>query len=57
MPIMPSSHLAALYRERAHECFRLAKQDDDRWIAKALEDLGRNMLESAEEIEPISLPS
>jgi hypothetical protein len=52
-----SSHLAAVYRARAEECFRLAEEDDDSWIAKALEDLGRNMLEAADEIEPISLPS
>ena len=53
---MPS-HLAVVYRARAEECFRLAEEDDDSWIAKALEDLGRNMLEAADENEPISLPS
>ena len=41
-----------MYRERAEECFRLAMADQDTWIAKALEELGRSMLEAAEELQP-----
>jgi hypothetical protein len=49
-----SSYLAGMYRDRAEECFRLARADEDHWIAKALDDLGRSMLEAAEEIGPAS---
>jgi hypothetical protein len=39
------------YRERASECFRLARDTDDPWVKRSLESLGYEMLEEADEIE------
>jgi hypothetical protein len=49
---MPSSYAAKIYRERAEECFQLANAAGDCPTGSALERLGYEMLEAAEEFEP-----
>jgi len=49
---MALSYLANVYRERAEACFTLAKTANDPSSSRALEKLGREMIEAAEDIEP-----
>ena len=42
-----SDHL----RGQAEECYRLAKDARDRWIAKLLENLGHQLHERADQLE------
>jgi hypothetical protein len=49
---MRTSYAAQIYRERAEECFLLAKTARDPSAGSALERLGYEMLEAAEELEP-----
>jgi hypothetical protein len=49
---MPTSYAAQIYRERAEECFLFAKTAHDSSTGSALERLGYEMLEAAEELEP-----
>ena len=49
---MPTPYAAQIYRERAEECFLLAKAAGDCSTGSALERLGNEMLEAAEELEP-----
>jgi len=48
---MTQSYVAEMYRERADECFRLARADDDMWVVKALENLAYSMLQAADQVE------
>ena len=50
---MPTSYAAQIYRERAEECFQLAKAAGDCPTGSALDRLGYEMLEAAEDFEPI----
>jgi len=38
-------------RAQGQECFRLAQEARDRWIAKVLEDMGRQLHERADRLE------
>ncbi len=49
---MPRRFLAQSYRDRAKECFELARTAPDAWSKKALEDLGHELLETAEDFQP-----
>jgi hypothetical protein len=49
---MATSYAAKIYRERAEECFLLAKTARDPSTGSALERLGYEMIEAAEEFEP-----
>jgi len=49
---MRTPYAAQIYRERAEECFRLAKATSDLQSRSALERLGHEMLMAAEQIEP-----
>jgi hypothetical protein len=49
---MPTSYAAQIYRKRAEECFLLAKTARDSSTGGALERLGYEMLEAAEDLEP-----
>ena len=49
---MAVSYLAKVYRERAEACFTLAKTANDPSSSRALEKLGRDMIEAAEAVEP-----
>ena len=49
---MRRSYAAQIYRERAEECFLLPKTARDPSAGSALERLGYEMLETAEELEP-----
>ena len=51
---MPVASLVSTYRERAKECFRLAATARDAWTRQALETLGREMLESAAELQQLT---
>jgi hypothetical protein len=42
-----SDHL----RAQAQECYRLAKEARDRWVAKLLENLGHQLHERADQLE------
>ena len=42
-----SDHL----RAQAEECYRLAKEARDRWIAKLLDNLGHQLHERADQLE------
>ncbi len=48
---MPKRFLAQSFRDRAEECFGLAQTAWDAWSKKALEDLGHELLEMADDIE------
>jgi hypothetical protein len=49
---MRTSHAAKIYRERAEECFRLAKNAGDTPIRDTFESLGHEMLAAAADFEP-----
>lgn len=49
---MSADHLAKIYRDRAEECFQLARTARDAWTRKALEDLAYEMLDCAEDFAP-----
>ena len=49
---MSAGSLAKSYRKRAEECFALARETSDDWTRKALEDLGFQFLEEADELQP-----
>jgi hypothetical protein len=44
-------YLSDQFRAQAEECFRLAKEARDRWIARSLEDLGRQLHDRADQLE------
>jgi len=44
-------YLSDQFRTQAQECFRLAAEARDRWVAKALEDMGHQLHERADELE------
>jgi len=44
-------YLSDQLRAQAQECSRLAKEARDKWIAKSLEDLGRQLHEQADQLE------
>jgi len=44
-------YLSDQLRTQAQECFRLAKEARDRWIARSLEDMGRQLHERADQLE------
>jgi hypothetical protein len=49
-------YAARHFREQAQECFRLARETSDPWVSRALDSLGFEMLDTADEIEPRSQP-
>jgi len=44
-------YLSDHVRAQAEECYRLAKEARDRWIAKLLENLGHQLHERADQLE------
>jgi hypothetical protein len=44
-------YLSDQFRAQGDECFRLAKEARDRWIARLLEDLGRQLHDNADNLE------
>jgi hypothetical protein len=44
-------HLSDQLRFQAEECYRLAKEARDKWIAKALDDLGHQLHERADRLD------
>jgi hypothetical protein len=50
-PIEISQDSTNELRGRAEECYRLAKEARDKWIAKALVDLGDRLHARAERLE------
>jgi hypothetical protein len=45
------SYLCDHLRAQAEECYRLAKEARDRWIAKLLENLGHQLHARADQLE------
>jgi Leu/Phe-tRNA-protein transferase len=43
--------LSDQFRAQAKECFRLAEEARDRWIAELLEDMGHQLHERADQLE------
>ena len=44
-------YLSDQFRTQAQECFRLAAEARDRWVAKMLENVGRELHEKADQLE------
>jgi hypothetical protein len=44
-------YLSDQLRFQAAECYRLAKESRDRWIARVLENLGHQLHERADQLE------
>ena len=44
-------YLSDQFRTQAQECFRLAAEARDSWVAKMLEDMGRELHERADQLE------